>query len=115
MAVKEWKNDIIFLHHVKEGSADRSYGIHVAQLAGLPQAVIARAEEVLDMLQKGEQSGTLAKLADDLPLFNVNAVAEPKTAEPSALEKRMKDVDPDDLSPREALAILYELKQLQKD
>lgn len=115
MAVKEWKNDIIFLHHVKEGSADRSYGIHVAQLAGLPQAVIARAEEVLDMLQKGEQSGTLAKLADDLPLFNVNAVAEPKTAEPSALETRMKDVDPDDLSPREALTILYELKQLQKD
>ena len=69
MRVKEWQNEVVFLHEVAPGAADRSYGIHVAQLAGLPAAVVARAEEVLAALEKGEQSGAVSRLADDLPLF----------------------------------------------
>ena len=69
MRVKEWQNQVVFLHEVAPGAADRSYGIHVAQLAGLPAAVVARAEEVLAELEKGEQSGAVTRLADDLPLF----------------------------------------------
>ena len=69
MRVKEWQGDVVFLHEVAPGAADRSYGIHVAKLAGLPQAVIARAEQVLATLEKGEQRGQLTRLAEDLPLF----------------------------------------------
>ena len=69
MRVKEWQNEVVFLHEVAPGAADRSYGIHVAQLAGLPAAVVARAEQVLAALEKGEQSGAVTRLADDLPLF----------------------------------------------
>ena len=68
MRVKEWQGDVVFLHEVAAGTADRSYGIHVAKLAGLPAAVTSRAEEVLQILEKGEQGGALARLADDLPL-----------------------------------------------
>ena len=113
MQVKEWEGDIIFMHHVVEGAADRSYGIHVAKLAGLPPKVIARASDVLDMLQKGEQSGALTKLADDLPLFT-SMSDQPQESLPSPLEERMHDINPDDLSPREALDALYELKSLHK-
>ena len=109
MQVKEWKGDIIFLHSVAPGSADRSYGIHVGKLAGLPESVIARAQEVLTLLQSGEQSGALSKLADDLPLFNASAKAAPKT---SPLEEKINSIDVDTLSPKEALDILYELKTL---
>ena len=110
MQVKEWEGEIVFLHAVAEGSADRSYGIHVARLAGLPAAVIDRAQDVLDMLEKGKQSGALSRLADDLPLFT----ATPKTpafapAAQSALEEKLKQIDPDALTPREALEKLYEL------
>src|SRR5579872_113035 len=76
MRVKEWQNEVVFLHEVAPGAADRSYGIHVAQLAGLPAAVVTRAEEVLALLEKSEQSGDLARLAEDLPLFSV---ARPKS------------------------------------
>jgi len=109
LAVKEWKGDIIFMHSVTEGSADRSYGIHVAKLAGLPPAVIARAKQVLERLQKSEQSGTLSRLADDLPLFSAAPQQKP---EASALETRLAALNPDTLSPKEALEILYELKAL---
>ena len=64
MRVKEWQGDVVFLHEVAPGAADRSYGIHVAKLAGLPPAVIARAEEVLTTLENGEQSGALTRLAE---------------------------------------------------
>ena len=69
MRVKEWQGEVIFLHEVAPGSADRSYGIHVARLAGLPQPVVKRAEAVLQTLEQGEQSGAVAKLSEDLPLF----------------------------------------------
>ncbi|MEM7679961.1 MAG: DNA mismatch repair protein MutS [Pseudomonadota bacterium] len=113
LQVKEWKGDIIFMHKVGEGAADRSYGIHVGKLAGLPPAVIKRAEDILKLLQSGEQSGTLKTLADDLPLFS-NAVQE-KPEHTSALEEALQTLDPDSLTPREALDSLYRLKSLQKN
>ncbi len=117
MRVKEWQGKVIFLHEVAPGTADRSYGIHVAQLAGLPGAVIARAQEVLHSLERGEQAGALARLVDDLPLFAAAPVgpAQPSVAEadePSEIEARLAAVQPDELSPREALEILYELRSL---
>jgi len=112
MRVKEWQNQVVFLHEVAAGAADRSYGIHVAQLAGLPAAVVARAEEVLAALEKGEQSGAVSRLADDLPLF----AAAPRPAsgiaksQESEIEKALAEVNPDELSPREALELLYALR-----
>jgi DNA mismatch repair protein MutS len=111
LAVKEWEGEIVFLHHVVAGSADRSYGIHVGKLAGLPAAVIARAQSVLELLQQSEQSGALARLADDLPLFS-QAAPPPVKVVSSAAEERLKALNPDALSPREALEALYELKAL---
>ncbi len=114
MRVKEWQGEVVFLHEVAPGAADRSYGIHVARLAGLPQAVVARAEEVLAALEKGEQSGAVTRLADDLPLF---AAAPPRPGpgaaakvEESEIEKALAATNPDDLSPREALELLYALR-----
>jgi DNA mismatch repair protein MutS len=111
MQVKEWKGDIIFMHTVGEGAADRSYGIHVAKIAGLPDAVINRAGEVLALLQSGEKSNALQKLADDLPLFSSSA---PTAAAPqnNPLTERLETINPDSLSPKEALDLLYELKSL---
>jgi DNA mismatch repair protein MutS len=115
MRVKEWQGEIVFLHEVAPGAADRSYGIHVAKLAGLPPAVIERAEAVLATLEKGEQAGALTRLADDLPLFAARpqpraAAAEP--AAPSAVETRLAKINPDELTPKAALELLYELKRL---
>ncbi|MFQ5958123.1 MAG: DNA mismatch repair protein MutS, partial [Alphaproteobacteria bacterium] len=113
MRVKEWEGRVVFLYEVAAGAADRSYGIHVARLAGLPPAVVHRAEEVLATLERGEQSGDLARLADDLPLF---AATPEKPAAPSparpALEAAIDDIHPDELTPREALELLYRLKSL---
>ncbi|HYC15103.1 MAG TPA: DNA mismatch repair protein MutS, partial [Stellaceae bacterium] len=112
MRVKEWQDQVVFLHEVAPGAADRSYGIHVAKLAGLPAAVVERAEEVLALLEKSEQSGDLARLAEDLPLFSA---ARPKGAaapKASAVEKALGEVQPDALTPREALELIYRLKAL---
>jgi DNA mismatch repair protein MutS len=114
MRVKEWQNEVVFLHEVAQGAADRSYGIHVAQLAGLPAAVVRRAEEVLAALEKGEQSGAVSRLADDLPLFAAaparpaGGIAKPQESE---VEKALGEVNPDELSPREALELLYALRR----
>jgi DNA mismatch repair protein MutS len=114
MRVKEWQNEVVFLHEVAPGAADRSYGIHVAQLAGLPAAVVARAEEVLAALEKGEQSGAVSRLADDLPLFAA-APARPAggsaKSRDSEVEKALGEVNPDELSPREALELIYALRR----
>lgn len=117
MRVKEWEGDVVFLHEVAAGTADRSYGIHVGKLAGLPPAVIARAEEVLKMLEQGEQAGSLARLAEDLPLFAAKVGPRPAVPNPgpSDLEARLANCDPDALTPREALELLYELRSLLKD
>ena len=112
MRVKEWRGEVVFLHEVGPGAADRSYGIHVARLAGLPKAVTARAEEVLEVLEKGEQGGALAHLADDLPLFSAaRHRAEPDAPREFAVEALLREVRPDELSPREALDLIYRLKQ----
>lgn len=103
MQVKEWKDSVVFLHQVKAGVADRSYGIHVAQLAGLPSEVIARAKQVLADLQHRAQGS----LAVDLPLFAQPAILPP--SEHPALEA-LAQLNPDDLSPKEALGALYALK-----
>ncbi len=116
MRVKEWKGDVVFLHEVAAGAADRSYGIHVARLAGLPAAAVARAQEVLEILERGEQAGVLARLADDLPLFSAarpRSTAAPE-AKQSAAEAHLAEINPDDLTPKAALELLYELKRLAK-
>ncbi|HLY45846.1 MAG TPA: DNA mismatch repair protein MutS [Stellaceae bacterium] len=113
MRVKEWQGDVVFLHEVAPGTADRSYGIHVAKLAGLPPAVTARAEEVLGILEQGDEAGALARLADDLPLFRAARRAAPEPApDASPAEALLRDLCPDELSPREALDLIYRLKAL---
>ena len=114
VAVKEWDGEVIFLHEVREGAADRSYGVQVAQLAGLPRAVTDRARTILDALEQGERERAAPKaLIDDLPLFSAAAEAAPQPARPagpSPLEEKLGALSPDDLSPREALQALYDLK-----
>ncbi len=115
MRVKEWKNEVVFLHEVGAGAADRSYGIHVAKLAGLPKAVTARAEEVLAVLEKGEEGGALVRLADDLPLFSAARRRAAPIPPESAAEGLLRDIRPDELTPRDALDLLYRLKALVAD
>ncbi|MBV9376095.1 MAG: DNA mismatch repair protein MutS [Alphaproteobacteria bacterium] len=115
MRVKEWKGEVVFLHEVCPGTADRSYGIHVAKLAGLPKSVTGRAEEVLATLEKGEQGGALARLADDLPLFSAARRRTEPAPRESAVEALLRDTRPDELTPREALDLLYRLKALAED
>ena len=118
MRVKEWQGDVVFLHEVADGTADRSYGIHVAEMAGLPASATQRAQEILSLLEQGEQAGALAKLAEDLPLFSA-APPRPRgqTAKNAAspVEDRLREVSPDALSPRDALDLLYELRGLLAD
>ena len=114
VAVREWEGEVVFLHEVRKGAADRSYGVQVAQLAGLPPAVVARAREVLDALEKGEREGGTGQkaLIDDLPLFSATPAPSPPAQKgPSALDQMMEEVFPDDLTPREALQLLYKLKE----
>ncbi|MCK5284884.1 MAG: DNA mismatch repair protein MutS [Alphaproteobacteria bacterium] len=113
MQTKEWKGNIIFMHSVINGTANRSYGIHVAKLAGIPPSVINRAEEILTLLQSSEQSGALTKLADDLPLFS-NSQNTSTSNESSALKNFISKIKPDTLTPKEALDILYKIKELHK-
>jgi DNA mismatch repair protein MutS len=115
MKIKEWQGSVIFLHEVGHGAADRSYGIHVADLAGLPKAVVTRAEEVLYNLETGDQSSALTKLADDLPLFQSTTVVPIKTRSPSLVDLALEKIHPDELTPKEALEALYSLKGLLKD
>ncbi len=107
MKVREWNDTIVFLHEVTPGAADRSYGIHVAKLAGLPDRVVARAEEVLKALEEGREGHQPLARIDDLPLFGASA-PRPKS---SAVEEALKDIEPDGLSPKQALEILYGLKR----
>jgi DNA mismatch repair protein MutS len=106
MRAKEWKGDLIFLHEAGPGPADRSYGVQVAKLAGVPPAVVARARQVLDRLER--EAGAPAHL-EDLPLFAVG-LAEPDARGPSAVEEALRALDLDGMSPREAMEALYRLK-----
>ena len=113
MRVKEWQGDVVFLHEVVTGTADRSYGIHVARLAGLPTAVLARSEEVLVLLERGDQGNALSRLADDLPLFHAAALSARDGADEGPddpVRALLADTKPDELTPRAALELLYRLK-----
>jgi DNA mismatch repair protein MutS len=106
---KEWKGDLVLLHELAEGAADRSYGLAVARLAGVPKPVVARAKSVLDRLEKGRaETGGLAAGLGELPLFA--AAAEAEEEECDRLREELQALDIDALSPREALEILYRLK-----
>ena len=107
---REWKGDLVLLHELARGPADRSYGLAVAKLAGVPKEVVARAKSVLDRLEKGRaQTGGLAAGLGDLPLFA--AAAEAEEEECDALRERLKALDLDALTPRDALELLYQLKR----
>jgi DNA mismatch repair protein MutS len=116
VTVKEWEGEVIFLHEVKKGAADRSYGVQVAQLAGLPAAVIARARVVLEALEKGEREGgaTQKTLIDDLPLFAMTPAPLSPAVKETAVSAMMDGIMPDELSPREALDLIYKLKEAAK-
>ena len=109
MKIKEFNGDVVFMHEVIPGAADRSYGIHVARLAGLPDLTVKRAEQVLGLLEEEKQNKALAAVEDDLPLFEVLKEKVEDTPKNPALEK-LRALDVDSLSPREALDKLYELK-----
>ncbi|WP_445680397.1 DNA mismatch repair protein MutS [Radicibacter daui] len=115
MKIREWQGQVVFLHEVAPGTADRSYGIHVARLAGLPSAVVSRAELVLSHLENGDQARSVERLAEDLPLFAA-VRAEPKVAalppQGAAVLDALDTADPDRLTPREALDLLYRLKEM---
>ncbi|WP_112321328.1 DNA mismatch repair protein MutS [Oceanibium sediminis] len=117
VAVREWEGEVIFLHEVREGAADRSYGVQVAKLAGLPDAVVARARDVLAALEEGDrgQGGKAKALIDDLPLFSTTPPPMSTPATPEApLRDRLAEVWPDELTPKEALALVYDLKSLSE-
>jgi DNA mismatch repair protein MutS len=114
MKVREWKGEVVFLHEVGSGAADRSYGIQVAKLAGLPPRVINRARQVLDHLENSDKGDKATGLVNDLPLFQSTPshVASERTGPvgPSPVEETLEGINPDQLTPREALEVLYDLK-----
>jgi DNA mismatch repair protein MutS len=110
MRVREWNDTIVFLHEVAPGAADRSYGIHVAKLAGLPLAVVQRAEAVLRALEEGREGHKPLARIGDLPLF---AAAPAKPAKPDGFAEALRAIEPDTLSPKEALELIYRLKSIR--
>lgn len=116
MKIKEFNDEVIFLHEVIDGAADRSYGIHVAKLAGLPRTVVKRAEQVLETLEREGKSQSVSQLAEDLPLFAaVRSKDEPAAQQIVPAMEALKELNPDNLTPREALDKLYELKNLAEE
>jgi DNA mismatch repair protein MutS len=110
LRAKEWNGDLVFLHEARPGPADRSYGVQVAKLAGVPPSVVARAREVLERLES--QTSSPARL-EDLPLFAPSAPAAVAESAPSAVEEALAGLDVDGMSPREALEALYRLKGIK--
>jgi DNA mismatch repair protein MutS len=108
MRVTEFKGTLKFLHEVVPGAADRSYGIQVAKLAGLPPSVVKRARQALASLEASRSSGSL----DALPLFSYEPREPPAAPAPDEVRMAVAALDPDALSPREALEALYKLKRL---
>jgi DNA mismatch repair protein MutS len=109
--VKEWRDEIVFLHKVRPGAADRSYGIQVAKLAGLPNAVVQRASEVLRLLEKSNgKPGRSESLCDELPLFAAaRSLSETPKRRPSLVEAELAAINPDELTPKAALEVVYRL------
>jgi DNA mismatch repair protein MutS len=111
VTVKEWEGEVIFLHEVRRGAADRSYGVQVARLAGLPDPVVARAREILSALEQGTDSGPKA-IIDDLPLFAASPPPAPASPQTSPAMEKLAQISPDELTPKQALDLLYDLKAL---
>jgi len=109
---REWKGDLVLLHELAEGPADRSYGLAVAKLAGIPAPVVQRARQVLSKLEQARsETGGLAAGLGELPLFAAAAAPEPEQGPEDVLAERLRTTDLDALSPRDALDLLYELKR----
>ncbi|WP_420334807.1 DNA mismatch repair protein MutS [Roseibium sp.] len=118
VSVKEWNGEVIFLHEIVPGAADRSYGIQVAKLAGLPAKVVERSKQVLSQLEEQDRRSPAESLIDELPLFaSISATPPPSASgtasEPDPVVTALEDINPDDMTPREALDALYTLKTLQ--
>jgi DNA mismatch repair protein MutS len=118
MRVTDWNGEVVFLHEVLPGAADRSYGIQVAKLAGLPPAVVTRAQEILRLLEASDRRTPVETLIADLPLFshaaqNIPPATSSSPADP--LRETLSAIDPDALSPREALEALYKLKDSARE
>ena len=116
MRVSDWNGDVVFLHEVIAGAADRSYGIQVAKLAGLPQSVVERAQIILSELEAADRAQPVQQLIDDLPLFAAShpRVAVPQSQQPiDKIGDALDEINPDELSPREALEKLYALKKIR--
>jgi DNA mismatch repair protein MutS len=115
--VREWEGEVVFLHEVGPGAADRSYGIQVARLAGLPEPVINRARQVLDVLEQRSagtaSSSQKASVLDDLPLFAHQPAPVARSKDP--IHEALDAVRPDDMTPKQAIEALYELKKLRDD
>ena len=113
MRVTDWNGDVVFLHEVVAGAADRSYGIQVAKLAGLPPSAVERAKKILAELEKGSRSSPVERMLDDLPLFAGLDAPPPAPAVPirDHLREALDAVDPDELTPKQALEALYALKR----
>jgi len=116
VAAREWKDDIIFLRKIMAGRSDRSYGIQVARLAGLPSIVIKRAREILGGLERDELSRggrpTLSGAASDRTTDQLGLFAQPGGDPDNELVRRLKELDVDETTPRRALELLAELKKL---
>ena len=114
MQVREWQGSIVFLHQVVGGAADRSYGVHVARLAGLPSVVLGRAEQVLDELEAGQHGAVDAgTMAGQLPLFDYHQRVKNTTITEDEIVSALDELEPDSLTPREALGELYRLKAMR--
>ena len=118
VAAREWKDDIIFLRKIVAGRSDRSYGIQVARLAGLPASVVARAKAILSGLERDELSRggrpTLSGSASDAPSPQLGLFS-PDAAREDEVRQKLRALDVDDTTPRQALAVLAELKRLAED
>ena len=116
--IKEWQGDVIFMHEVIDGEANRSYGIHVAKLAGLPNSVIKRSKSLLDLLEKQESFNNKKSIqTNSLPLFDQAQHQDTIEVEENSYEElieAIENIDPDKLTPREAMQILYDLKELKE-
>ena len=113
MRVSDWKGEVVFLHEVAAGAADRSYGIQVAKLAGLPETVVARAGVILAELEATDRQAPVQRMIDDLPLFAAAPRPPAPAAAPDPALSALDAIEPDELSPREALEQLYALKRLR--
>jgi DNA mismatch repair protein MutS len=111
MRVTDWNGEVVFLHEVAKGAADRSYGVQVARLAGLPPNVVERARHILAELEQTDRRAPVERLVADLPLF---AIPEPRAVAPAkidALRAALDALHPDEMTPRAALDALYALKK----